>query len=264
MYKFDYKKSLGQNFLKDKEVIHRIVDSVNFEGKNLVIEIGPGSGALTKEILNKANFAILYEIDTRLEKVLNKELVDYNNYELIFGDFLEADIVGDLAKYDYDNLYIVANLPYYVTTPIINKIITSGINVKEIVVMVQKEVADRLTALPNTKEYGQITVFLNYFYELKKLFVVSRNSFIPKPKVDSAVIKLTRKDNKIFLKDIELFNKIVKDSFRFKRKTIRNNLVNYNLDKVEKVLKMYGYDLNSRSEMVPYDVFIEIANELSD
>lgn len=264
MYKFDYKKSLGQNFLKDKEVIHNIVDSVNFEGKNLVIEIGPGSGALSKEILKKADFAILYEIDTRLEKILVKELADYDNYELIFEDFLEADIKKDLAKYDYDNLYIVANLPYYVTTPIINKVITSCINVKEIVVMVQKEVADRLTALPNTKEYGQITVYLNYFYELKKLFVVSKNCFIPKPKVDSAVIKLTRKDNRITLKNMDLFNRVVKDSFRFKRKTIRNNLNGYNLEKISLVLEKYGYDLNSRSEMLPYNVFVEIVNELSD
>lgn len=263
MYKFDYKKSLGQNFLKDKEVVHRIVDSVNLERKNLVIEIGPGSGALTKEILDKADFAILYEIDTRLEKVLAKELADYNNYELIFEDFLEADIVSDLSKYNYDNLYIVANLPYYVTTPIINKIIASKINAKEIVVMVQKEVADRLTAVPNTKEYGQITVFLNYFFELRKLFIVGKNSFVPKPKVDSAVIKLTKKENREVLNNLDTFDKVVKDSFRFKRKTIKNNLSNYDLGKVGAVLKKYGYDLNSRSEMIPYNIFVEIANELS-
>lgn len=264
MFNFDYKKSLGQNFLKDNNIVKNIVEAVDFKEKNLVIEIGPGSGALTKEILKKADFAILYEIDTRLEKVLNHELSEYNNYELIFGDFLEMNVKKDLSKYDYNNLYVIANLPYYVTTPIINKIISDEIAAKEIVIMVQNEVADRLTAKCNTKEYGQITVFLNYFFDLKKLFVVSKNAFIPKPKVDSAVIKLVRKDRKENLKDLAVFDKLVKDSFRFKRKTIRNNLNDYDLNKIEFVLKKYGYDLNSRSEMIPYEVFVEMANVICD
>lgn len=262
MYNFDYKKNLGQNFLKDKNIVDKIVNSIEYKENNVVIEIGPGSGALTKELLKKVDNAILYEIDTRLEKILTKELAGYNNYKLIFIDFLEADIQEDLDKYSYDNLYIVANLPYYVTTPIINKIVSEKISAKEIVIMVQKEVGDRLSAVPGSREYGGLTVMLNYYFNIEKIINVSKNSFIPKPKVDSAVIKLTRKESVEPLKDIAIFDKLVKDSFRFKRKTIKNNLNNYDLNKIDKILKKYGYNLNSRSEMLPYNIFVEIANEL--
>ncbi len=262
MYNFDYKKSLGQNFLKDKIVVEKIVSAINYEDNNLVIEIGPGSGAMTKELLKRVDFAILYEIDTRLEKILFKELSDYVNYELIFDDFLKRNIGNDLSKYNYDNLYIVANLPYYITTPIINKIVADKLPVKEMVIMIQKEVADRLSSKPGSRDYGQITVFLNYFFEIEKVLTVSKNCFVPKPKVDSAVIKMKRREQKELVKDEEFFEKIVKDSFRFKRKTIKNNLSNYDLKKIDIILNKYGFDINTRSECIPYYVFVEIANEL--
>lgn len=262
MYNFDYKKSLGQNFLKDNNVVEKIVSAINYEDNNLVIEIGPGSGAMTKELLKRVDFAILYEIDTRLEKILFKELSDYVNYELIFDDFLKRNIGNDLSKYNYDNLYIVANLPYYITTPIINKIVSDKIPVKEMVIMIQKEVADRLSSNPGSRDYGQITVFLNYFFEIEKVLTVSKNCFVPKPKVDSAVIKMKRREQKELVKDEEFFEKIVKDSFRFKRKTIKNNLSNYDLKKIDIILNKYGFDINTRSECIPYYVFVEIANEL--
>ena len=259
---FEFKKSFGQNFLKDNNITEGIASSVDYEENNLVIEIGPGAGALTKKLLKRVDKAILYEIDTRLEDILHKELEEFDNYELIFGDFLERDVKEDLKRYDYDNLYIVANLPYYVTTPIISKIIEDDIPAREIVIMIQKEVADRLSANVGTKEYGQLTVFLNYFFDIKKVFNVSRNCFIPKPNVDSAVIKMVRKENREYLKDINHFSKLVKDSFRFKRKTIKNNLNGYDLDTVNRVLNKYGYDISARSEMIPYYVFVEISNEL--
>lgn len=262
MYNFDYKKSLGQNFLKDNNVVEKIVSAINYEDNNLVIEIGPGSGAMTKELLKRVDFAILYEIDTRLEKILFKELSDYVNYELIFDDFLKRNMGNDLSKYNYDNLYIVANLPYYITTPIINKIVSDKIPVKEMVIMIQKEVADRLSSKPGSRDYGQITVFLNYFFEIEKVLTVSKNCFVPKPKVDSAVIKMKRREQKELVKDEEFFEKIVKDSFRFKRKTIKNNLSNYDLKKIDIILNKYGFDINTRSECIPYYVFVEIANEL--
>ena len=159
----------------------------------MVIEIGPGAGALTKELLKKVDRAILYEVDTRLEKILNKELSTFVNYELIFDDFLNRDVNKDISKYDFDNLYIVANLPYYITTPIITKIINDKIPTNEIVIMIQKEVADRFSAKPGSKEYGQITVFLNYFFDIDNVCNVSKNCFFPKPKVDSADIKMKRK-----------------------------------------------------------------------
>lgn len=262
MYKFDYKKNLGQNFLQDKNIIDKIVNAPDYGDNNLVIEIGSGAGALTKELLKKVDRAILYEVDTRLEKILNKELSTFVNYELIFDDFLNRDVNKDISKYDFDNLYIVANLPYYITTPIITKIINDKIPTNEIVIMIQKEVADRFSAKPGSKEYGQITVFLNYFFDIDNVCNVSKNCFFPKPKVDSAVIKMKRKESNDYIKNFDVFNKLVKDSFRFKRKTIKNNLVGYDLDIISNILTKYGFDINTRSENIPYNVFVEIANEL--
>lgn len=259
---FDFKKSFGQNFLKDNNITEGIASAIDYKDNNLVIEIGPGAGALTKKMLPKVDRAILYEIDTRLKEILDVELKEFNNYELIFGDFLEKNVKSYLAKYKYDNLYVVANLPYYVTTPIISKIIEDDIQAKEIVIMIQKEVADRLSAEVGTKEYGGLSVFLNYFYDIKKLFNVSRNCFVPKPNVDSAVIKMIRKDNREHLKDINHFSKLVKDSFRFKRKTIKNNLNEYDMDIVSSVLNKYGFSVTDRSEKLPYNVFVELSNEL--
>lgn len=262
MYNFDFKKTLGQNFLKDDNVVNKIVNATEYKKNNLVIEIGPGAGALTKKLLPKVDRAVLYEIDTRLEKILNKELSEYNNYDIIFDDFLNRNVNDDISNYNFDNLYIVANLPYYITTPIISKIIEDKIPAREIIIMIQKEVADRLCASVDTKEYGQLTVFLNYFYDIKKVTNVSKNSFVPKPKVDSAVIKMVKKDKLEYVKDLDFFSKIVKDSFRFKRKTIKNNLCNYDMEKIEKILEKYNFDVNTRSENIPYYVFVEIANEL--
>ena len=262
MYKFDYKKNLGQNFLQDKNIIDKIVNAPDYGDNNLVIEIGPGAGALTKELLKKVDRAILYEVDTRLEKILNKELSTFVNYELIFDDFLNRDVNKDISKYDFDNLYIVANFPYYITTPIITKIINDKIPTNEIVIMIQKEVADRFSAKPGSKEYGQITVFLNYFFDIDNVCNVSKNCFFPKPKVDSAVIKMKRKESNDYIKNFDVFNRLVKDSFRFKRKTIKNNLVGYDLDIINNILTKYGFDINTRSENIPYNVFVEIANEL--
>ena len=262
MYNFEYKKSLGQNFLKDKNIVNKIVDAISFEDNNLVIEIGPGSGVLTKEILKKCDQALIYEIDTRLEKVLSKELIIYKNYKLIFEDFLKADLKGDLKQYHYDHLYLIANLPYYITTPIMGKIIDDGINVEKVVIMTQKEVADRFIAEVGSKEYGQITVFLNYFFNIDKVINVNKNSFVPKPKVDSSVIRLIAKKDREELISFEYFKKLIKDSFRFKRKTIRNNLKEYDLDIVNKVLNKYGLTLDTRSECIAYYVFVELSNEL--
>ena len=262
MRDFDYKKSLGQNFLKDKNVIDKIVGAPDIRDDNLVIEIGPGAGALSIELVNKFDKAILYEIDTRLRDVLDDKLNDYSNYEIIFDDFLNRDILKDIEKYDYKNLYIVANLPYYVTTPIIMKVIKEKLPINEMVIMIQKEVADRFNAAPGTKEYGQITVLLQYFFEINKVCNVSKNSFIPKPKVDSSVIRMKKRDNLLYLKDYNYFEKLVRDSFRFKRKTIKNNLKDYDLEKINNVLIRYGYNINSRSEELSYELFVEISNEL--
>lgn len=262
MKNFNFKKKLGQNFLNNKIIPQKIANCIEYKKRSLVIEIGPGAGALTLEVLPLVDAAILYEVDKSLENILEEKLKNFNNYNIIFDDFLNRNINDDLKEYNFDNLYIVANLPYYITTPIITKIIKDNLPVKEVVIMVQKEVADRFSASVDSREYGQITVYLNYFFNIKKMFDVSRNNFIPKPNVDSSVIKMVKKDNIEKLNNYEHFQNLLKDSFQYKRKTIRNNLKKYDLNKVEKILKKYGYDLNVRSECLPYQFFVELSNEL--
>ena len=228
MRNFDYKKSLGQNFLKDINVIDKIANASDVLKNNLVIEIGPGAGALSMELVKKYDKVLMYEIDLMQDKPFR----------------------------------IIANLPYYITTPIILKIIKENLPIKEMVIMIQKEVAERFTAIPGSREYGQITVFLQYFFEMEKVCNVSKNSFVPKPKVDSSVLRMRKRDNLLYLKYFNHFEKLVRDSFRFKRKTIKNNLGNYDLDKIDKVLFKYGYSINSRSEELSYNVFVDISNEL--
>lgn len=263
MENFFYKKSFGQNFLHDENIINNIVKCSNIKPNSLVIEIGPGSGALTKVLVKNASNVLCYEIDTRLEDELDKLLHDFNNIEIIFDDFLKRDIKKDISKYNYDNIYVIANLPYYITTPIINKLIDSNITFNGITIMIQKEVAERFMTKPGSRNYGSITVFLNYYFDITKLFVVSRNAFTPKPNVDSMVINLSSKENKVYLKSESNFFILIKDAFRYKRKNIRNNLANYDLNIILKVLEKYHYDLTVRSEELPIEVFAEISNSLN-
>lgn len=258
---FKHKHSLGQNFLKDKNVLAKIIDSVPVEKDDLVIEIGPGQGALTKFLkLYKANL-LCFEVDTRVERYLKEYLDDKT--KVIYKDFMEVDIKEEIKDIKYNKSYVISNLPYYITTAIIEKIIGSGLDVEAMVLMVQNEVADRLSSKPNSKDYGAITVSLNYKYNVEKLFFVSRKSFDPVPNVDSAVIKLSKKDNVIKADNEKLFNTIVRDAFMMKRKNIRNNLKKYNLDVISSVLSNYGLDLTCRAENIPVTCFIDIANELN-
>ena len=169
IYNFDFRKSLGQNFLIDDNIVDNIANAIDYKENNMVIEIGPGSGNLTKKLLKKADFVLLYEIDTRLKKILSRELLEFHNYDIIWDDFLYRDVKEDLKKYNYKNIYIVANLPYYITTPIVSKFVMETIPANEIVIMIQKEVAERLSAPVGTKEYGQITVLLNYYFNIETI-----------------------------------------------------------------------------------------------
>lgn len=168
----------------------------------------------------------------------------------------------DIKLFKYDKLYVVANLPYYITTPIIEKIINSKIDADTLVFMVQKEVGDRFSAKVGTKEYSSLSVYLNYYYDIKKEFIVKRNSFLPRPNVDSIVVSFKKKDKMLEVYDEDLFFKLVRDSFKFKRKNIRNNLKEYNLEVIEKVLNKYNYDLNVRAEALSINIFVDIANNL--
>ena len=261
-YNFNLKKMFGQNFIIDENIINNIIKSADIDKDTLVIEIGPGAGSLTFKLSEFAKNVLCYEIDTTLKELLEDNLSECNNVDIIFKDFLKANVLEDIKKYDYKKLYVVANLPYYITTPIIVKFIEDNIPVDKIVVMVQKEVGDRFKAKPNTKEYNSLSIFLNYYFDVKKILDISKNVFIPKPNVDSIVVEFVKKDNKYNLKDEKLFFNLVKDSFTQKRKTIKNNLKNYNLEKIEEVLKKYNYDLSVRAEQLPIEVFVEITNSL--
>ena len=257
----DFKKKYGQNFIKDPGIIKKIVSSTNITKDDLVIEVGPGSGVLTKELSKVAKSVLCYEIDNSLEDVLSVNLSDCNNVEIIFEDFLKRDVSKDIEKFEYNDLYVVANIPYYITTDIIKRIIGSNINPKELVLMIQKEVGDRYTSSPGCREYSSITVLLNYHFNIKKLFNVGRKNFVPEPKVDSVVISLKRRDNKEQVNE-EKFNKIIRDSFKFKRKSIKNNLKGYDLNTVEEILKKHNKTLLDRAETFPLEVFIDLANNL--
>ena len=259
---FNFKKKYGQNFLRDNSIPRKIVDVSKIPDNTLVIEIGPGAGALTKELAKVAKQVLCYEIDESLEDILDQALLEYTNVSVIYDDFLKRNVLEDLNNYDYEHLYVIANLPYYVTTPIITQLVTSNLEIEKIVVMVQKEVADRFCAKPASREYGSITVFLNYYFDLKKEFLVSKNCFVPKPNIDSMIISLTRKKELLPLKDSTLFFNLIRDSFRFKRKTLRNNLKGYNLMKIEQTLKNYHFDLSVRAEELPLEVFVDISNNL--
>ena len=259
---FGFKKKFGQNFIIDENVINSIVDKSEIDKETLVIEIGPGAGSLTYGLATKAKNVLCYEIDTTLKDILNSNLSDFSNVDVIYEDFLKVDVNNELKKYDYNKLYVVANLPYYITTPIILKLIEDKIPVDKIVVMVQKEVGDRFKAKPGTKDYGSLSIFLKYYFEVNKLLDETRNVFMPKPNVDSIVVEFKKVNSKIDVKNEELFFKIVKESFTQKRKTLRNNLKGYDLEKINEVLVKYGYDLSVRAEQLTIEVFADIANSL--
>jgi len=263
-HNFNLKKMFGQNFIIDENIINNIIMSADIDKDTLVIEIGPGAGSLTFKLSQYSKNVLCYEIDKTLKELLEDNLKDCNNVDIIFKDFLKANILEDIKKYSYKKLYVVANLPYYITTPIIVKFIEDNIPVDKIVVMVQKEVGDRFKAKPNTKEYNSLSIYLNYYFEVKKLLDISKNVFIPKPNVDSIVVEFIKKENKFKLKDEKLFFNLVKTSFTKKKKTIKNNLKKYNLEKVEEVLKKYNFDLSVRAEQLPIEVFVDISNNIAD
>ncbi len=258
---FNLKKMYGQNFIVDENIINSIINVSNIDKDTLVIEIGPGAGSLTYKLSQSAKEVICYEIDTTLKNVLSETLEDCENVKIIYEDFLKTDVIGELQNHDYKKLYVVANLPYYITTPIIIKIIEDGISVDKMDLMVQKEVGDRFKAIPGTKDYSSLSIYLNYYFNVKKVLDISKNVFLPKPNVDSIVVEFTKKEQKE-LNSKELFFKLVRDSFTQKRKTLRNNLKEYDLNKIEEVLKKYGFDLSVRAEQLDIDVFIDIANNL--
>ncbi|MEG1058947.1 MAG: 16S rRNA (adenine(1518)-N(6)/adenine(1519)-N(6))-dimethyltransferase RsmA [Clostridia bacterium] len=265
-------KRYGQNFLIDDNVLKSIIDISNIKDDELVIEIGPGLGNLTEYILQYSSYAILVEIDNKMIDVLNDRFKTKGNYTLINEDILKTDIddiIKNIEKKNnkkYNKIKVVANLPYYITTPIIFKLLQDSKRIDQITVMVQKEVAKRMVAVPKTKDYGILTLMVDYLSDAKIELEVLNTSFIPSPDVTSSVI-LLKKKNKYMLneeKEKELFELIHK-AFAQRRKKMINSLVSTSFcskEKLEKVFKLLALNSNIRAEELPLDTFIQIVEKL--
>ncbi|OIK16737.1 16S rRNA (adenine(1518)-N(6)/adenine(1519)-N(6))-dimethyltransferase [Bacillus sp. MUM 116] len=226
-YGFSFKKSLGQNFLIDTNILKKIVEFANLTEDSGAIEIGPGIGALTEQLARSSNKVVAFEIDQRLLPILKETLGPYSNVKVIHQDVLKADVEKVIEEEfpSMNDLMVVANLPYYVTTPIIMKILEEQLPIRGIVVMLQKEVADRISASPGTKDYGSLSIAVQYYTEAETVMIVPKTVFVPQPNVDSAVIRLTRRSSPaVAVKDEGFFFQVTKASFAQRRKTILNNL----------------------------------------
>ena len=272
-YKLQANKSFGQNFLIDDDVIDGIIESANISKKDLVIEIGPGLGTLTSKLLENANKVIAVEIDNKMVEVISDRFRMYNNLQIINEDILKIDLnaIIENEKQEDGKVKIVANLPYYISTPIIMKLLEERLNIDEIVVMVQKEVADRLTAKPGTKISGAITYAVDYYSEAEPVLNVGRDCFIPAPKVDSEVIKLKlRKQPKVEISNEKELFKLIKLNFTQRRKTLINVLVNSGVVKNKEIaMKIFDeleFDYGVRGETLnleQYKLLIDCINKYS-
>lgn len=263
-YNFKFTKSLGQNFLTDQNVLDDIVNGSNVCEEDFVIEIGPGVGTLTKELLKKAKKVCAIELDSDLIPILTEELKDFSNFELIHKDALKVDfneIIGEEKS-----VKVVANLPYYVTTPIIARLLKEGYKFKSLTIMIQKEVAERIASEPNCKEYGALSILVQYYCNTEILRKVPPTCFIPQPKVDSIIIKLDRLDEpRIKVKDEELFFKIVRQSFNMRRKTLRNaikSLGDVSGENIDRVFNDAGIDPRRRGETLSIEEFGKLADSV--
>lgn len=255
-YNIKTKKNFGQNFLTDENTLNSIVTKSNVNDSDIVLEIGCGVGALTQLLCEKAKHVYAFEIDLTLKDYLNENLT-YDNLDIFFKDFLKVDLEEYLPNETYK---VVANLPYYITTPILFKLLNSEINFNELYVMMQKEVGNRLRATPGNKEYNALSIMLQIKYDISEMMSVSRHVFIPPPNVDSVVMKFV-KHNKYNVKDMEFFSKFVHDCFQFKRKNLRNNLKSYNLELLNDILISLDLNLQSRAEQISIDQFIKICDQ---
>ena len=227
---FTFKKSFGQNFLTDTNILQKIVDTAEIDKQVNVIEIGPGIGALTEFLAESAAEVMAFEIDDRLVPILADTLRDFDNVTVVNQDILKVDLAQYIAEFKNPDLPIkvVANLPYYITTPILMHLIESGIPFSEFVVMMQREVADRISAQPNTKAYGSLSIAVQYYMTAKVAFIVPRTVFVPAPNVDSAILKMVRRDQPaVAVQDEKFFFKVSKASFVHRRKTLWNNLTSH-------------------------------------
>ncbi|MCT2346761.1 16S rRNA (adenine(1518)-N(6)/adenine(1519)-N(6))-dimethyltransferase RsmA [Niallia taxi] len=268
---FSFKKSLGQNFLIDTNILRNIVDHAELSESSGAIEVGPGIGALTEQLAKRAKKVVAYEIDQRLLPILSETLEPYPNAKVIHSDVLKAN-VKEMIEQEFagiDDIMLVANLPYYVTTPIIMKILEENLPLRGIVVMLQKEVADRISAKPSTKEYGSLSIAIQYYTVPEVVMIVPKTVFVPQPNVDSAVIRLTiRQKPLVEVKSEEFFFRVTRASFAQRRKTILNNLTSQLDNGKEKkeailsALQTAGIEPSRRGESLSIEEFAALSDAL--
>lgn len=270
---FTFKKSFGQNFLTDTNILQKIVDTAEIDKNVNVIEIGPGIGALTEFLAENAAEVMAFEIDDRLIPILADTLRDFDNVKVINEDILKSDLQSHIKEFANPDLPIkvVANLPYYITTPILMHLIESKIPFAEFVVMMQKEVADRISAEPNTKAYGSLSIAVQYYMTAKVAFVVPRTVFVPAPNVDSAILKMTRREQPLVqVKDEDFFFRVSKISFVHRRKTLWNNLTSHfgkadeTKAKLEQALEIAEIKPSIRGEALSIAEFAKLADALKE
>ncbi len=262
--KFTFEKRYGQNFLTDANLLASIVERSGVDENSIVVEIGVGAGTLTSEIAKKVKKVYGFEVDKKLKPVLDETLKKYSNVEIIFEDIMKVE-TSKLEEMIGTNYTVIANLPYYITTPILMKFIEEGNFVDAVIVTVQKEVAKRICAKNGTSDYGAITATVNAICDTEIIEYIDRSMFYPAPNVDSAVCKIVLNKEKFYIKDINAFRKLVKNSFIMRRKTLVNNLIKgYNISRetCEEILQSLNLDVSVRGEDLSPKQFIDLSHKL--
>lgn len=269
-YNFSFQKKFGQNFLIDTHVLDKIIRAAGITKDDMVLEIGPGIGTMTQYLAEAAREVTAVEIDDALIPILKDTLKDWNNVTVIHGDILKTDIRRlAMEKNEGKPIKVVANLPYYITTPIIMGLFENQVPIDSITIMVQKEVAERMQVGPGTKDYGALSLAVQYYAKPEIVANVPPNCFMPRPKVGSAVIRLTRHENPpVDVKDEKLMFRLIRASFNQRRKTLANGLknsqeLNYSKEQIESVIEKCGLPLNIRGEALTLEQFAGLANEFS-
>ncbi|MBY7141598.1 16S rRNA (adenine(1518)-N(6)/adenine(1519)-N(6))-dimethyltransferase RsmA [Virgibacillus sp. NKC19-3] len=271
-YTFAFKKSLGQNFLVDANILENMIKHAGIDKATGVIEVGPGIGALTEQLAIYADKVVAFEIDQRLLAILQKTLQDYDNVQIMHQDILEAN-VGEVIRSYFEPdqpVHIVANLPYYITTPILMKLLRAQLPILTLTVMIQKEVAERMAAKPNTKSYGSLTVAMQYYTYAEVMMTVPKSVFMPQPNVDSSVLRLTIRDEPpVHVQNETYFFNLVQACFGQRRKTLRNNLIRsfketYDKETINELLEIANIDGSRRGESLDIEEFAALANVFYD